>query len=141
MKLNTTSQYAIRVIGVISELNRMCTAKELSQQLDIPYKYLTKIMNQLAKSNLITSTRGREGGYSLAKEPSQIRILDVLDAVHENIENNECVLGIGVCCENGQCALHDSWIEKKNSLIKMFKDQTLENFYTQDTTKKSCLKR
>ena len=113
MKLNTTSQYAIRVIGVISELNRRCNAKELSIQLDIPYKYLTKIMNQLAKSNLIISTRGREGGYSLAKEPSQIRILDVLEAVHENIENNECVLGIGVCCENGQCALHDNWIEKK----------------------------
>ncbi|NQY25298.1 MAG: Rrf2 family transcriptional regulator [Campylobacteraceae bacterium] len=141
MKLNVTSQYAIRVIGLISELNRICNAKELSLQLNIPYKYLTKIMNELVKAGLILSTRGREGGYTLAKEPSKIRILDVLDAVHENIENNECILGIGVCCENGQCALHDSWIERKQSLIKMFKEQTVENFYYKDNEKKICLKR
>jgi Rrf2 family protein len=140
MKLNTTSQYAIRIMGVISELDKKCTSKELSQKLHIPYKYLTKIMNELVKAGLILSTRGREGGYTLAKDTSEIRILDILNAVHENIENDDCILGIGVCCENGQCALHDSWMERKQSLINMFKDQTVENFYSKDTKKNPCLK-
>lgn len=128
MKLNTTSQYAIRIMTHIAQnhdSNKLFKAKKISEQLDIPYKYLTAIMTQLSEANIIISTRGRDGGYSIAKDPTAIYLKDILLAVKECLHGNDCVLGIGLCQEDKKCALHDRWTVPKKNILEMFKDTTL----------------
>jgi len=127
MKLNTTSQYAIRIMTHIvqNQTQKLFNAKVISDILDIPYKYMTKIMSQLVEANIITSTRGREGGYALAKSPSSIHIVDLLEAVKECLHGKDCLLGVGLCSETKKCALHDNWEVPKKSILSMFKDTTL----------------
>ncbi len=87
MKLNTTSKYAIRILTLISKNDTdKYNAKMLSEILEIPYKYLTKLMTSLTKAGLITSQRGREGGYVLTKDSNDIFISDILEAVNESLE-------------------------------------------------------
>jgi len=85
MKLNTTSQYAIRIMTYIAQNKdiKLFKAKNISEILDIPYKYMTKIMAQLSSANIIISIRGRDGGYKLAKDPAMIKLIEVLEAVKE----------------------------------------------------------
>jgi len=129
MQLHNTSQYAIRLVSYIAKKDetQLCSAKELSQILTIPYKFLTKIMASLVRAELVISIKGREGGYRLAKKSSDIRVIDILDVFNERVNDNNCVLGIGECDCNNKCALHDQWIVPKNLIQKMFEETTLDN--------------
>jgi Rrf2 family protein len=105
---------------------KLLNATELSETLLIPYKFLTKIMTELVKANLIVSIRGREGGYAFAKPPSEIIISEILDVFGESIKDEQCVLGIGFCNGMCKCALHDQWMEPKRLMQQMFQESTLE---------------
>ena len=128
MKLNTTSQYAIRIMEFIAkDTKKLHNAKIISEQLSIPYKYLTKIMTQLIDAKLLLSIRGREGGYSMVKEASEIRIMDILEAVKECINSKNCLLGRGLCNETEKCSMHDMWEKPKNDILNMFGKTTLKD--------------
>ncbi len=135
MQLLNSSKYAIRILGYIAnhETQQLCNAKELSEALTIPYKFLTKIMIKLVKADLIISIRGREGGYKLSKPASSITITEILKHFNEFTEDKQCLLGIGVCDSKKKCALHDQWVKPKSMIKKMFENTTLadikgENF-------------
>lgn len=129
MQLLNSSKYAIRILGYIAnhETQQLCSAKELSETLDIPYKFLTKIMIKLVNADLIISIRGRDGGYKLAKLASSITIIEILNHFNEFSEQKQCILGIGLCDSKKKCALHDQWVKPKNMIKKMFESTTLED--------------
>lgn len=131
MKLNTTSQYAIRIMTHITKHNEQefHNAKNMSEQLNIPYKYLTKVMTQLVAANILMSTRGREGGYFMAKKADKIRIIDILNAVNESLHDTSCILGSSTCNPEKKCVLHDQWVRPKNSIITMFTSTTLSDIH------------
>ncbi len=129
MRLNNTSKYAIRILSYIANNNQQLhNAKELSETLDIPYKFLTKIMTELTKSNFIISTRGREGGYTLSRPTDEITIMDVLQNFNDIIYQKDCLLGIGKCDGSNKCGLHDQWVKPKKLIKKMFENTTLNDF-------------
>jgi Rrf2 family protein len=129
MQLLNSSKYAIRILGYIAnhESQQLCNAKELSEALTIPYKFLTKIMMKLVKADLVISIRGREGGYKLSKPASDITIIEILNHFNEFPEDQQCILGIGACNTKNKCALHDQWIKPKSMINKMFENTTLED--------------
>jgi len=128
MQLQNTSKYAIRILSYIAKYgtSRLYSAKELSNELNISYKFLTKIMIELVKSNFIISIKGRVGGYKLSKPANEISIFDILSSLKELDNDDMCILGIGVCDAANKCTLHDSWIEPKKLINKMYKDTTLD---------------
>ena len=128
MQLSKSSQYAIRILAYMSDHkdSKLLNATELSEVLCIPYKFLTKIMTEVVKSGLVTSVRGRDGGYSFGRSPSEIMVSEILDIFHDSIKDEQCVLGIGFCNGMCKCALHDPWMEPKHLMKKMFQESTLE---------------
>ena len=129
MTLSNTSQYAINIMVAITQHDeaKLLNAKRISDKFNIPYKYLTRIMPKLVEAKLIISTRGREGGYTLAKEASEINIVDILDSVKSFIDDSKCILTTSNCDENNKCALHDSWRKPKKAIGFMFKNTTLDS--------------
>ena len=135
MKLNNTSQYAIRILAYIADHKEktLFSATELSNELSIPYKFLTKIMTELVKTDFIESIRGREGGFKLKKSASEIKVDDILNIFNDSIKDEECILGIGFCNGMCKCALHDQWMEPKLLMQRMFRESSL-----QDIAGKGC---
>jgi len=135
MQLSNTSQYAIRILAYITDKkeSQLINATELSDVLSIPYKFLTKIMTELAKADLIVSIRGRDGGYKLKRRASDIIINDILDLFNDSIKDEQCVLGIGFCDGINKCSMHDQWMEPKLLMQKMFQESSL-----QDIAGKGC---
>jgi len=129
MQLHNTTQYAIRTLSYIAKHDNahLHNAKDLSDTLDIPYKFLTKIMTDLVKFEFIISIRGRDGGYKLAKEASTVTIMEILNKFNDPVNYEQCILGIGTCDSKNKCALHDQWVKPKDMIQKMFKETTLEN--------------
>jgi Rrf2 family protein len=109
----------------LEEEKQLLNATKLAQVLEIPYKYLTKIMTDIVKSGLISSIRGRDGGYKFEKPTSQITINEILKIFNDTIEDKECILGIGFCNRVCKCALHDQWMEPKLLMQRLFEESTL----------------
>jgi len=129
MVLSNSSQYAIRILAYMADQkdSQLINATELAEILYIPYKFLTKIMTELVKIDLVESIRGREGGFKLNKKSSDIMISDILDLFNDSIKDEQCVLGIGFCNGMCKCALHDQWMEPKLLLQKMFRESSLKD--------------
>ena len=129
MELNNTSKYAIRILNYIANHNdgKLLSAKEISQTLDIPYKFLTKIMTDLVKEGFIISIRGREGGNKLSRDASEISVMDILNTFNEFTNQTECLLGIGHCDATKQCALHKQWVQPKAMISEMFVNTSLKD--------------
>ncbi len=129
MKLNNTSQYAIRILAYIADHGEkgLLNATELSDKLTIPYKFLTKIMTELVKTDFVDSIRGREGGFKLKKNAVDIKVNDILMIFNDSVKEEECILGIGFCNGMCKCALHDQWMEPKLLLQKMFRESSLQD--------------
>jgi len=60
--------------------------KDISSNASIPQNYLEQLLNKLRKANLVISIRGAKGGYLLAKSPDEIKVLDVLVALEDDIK-------------------------------------------------------
>ena len=139
MQLSNTSRYAIRILVYMAKHpnKEHINATVLAEALSIPYKFLTKIMTELVNVGFIASIRGREGGYAFLKDPSEIKINDILKVFNDSIIDEECVLGIGFCKgddnKGKKCALHDQWVDSKKVLQKMFKESSIADITKEGT--------
>ena len=132
MILSTTSQYAIKVLIYMAEDNsKLYSVKELSKILEIPYKYLSKVMTNLSKKELIFAIQGRYGGFKLSKQKEEIKLKDILVAL-EDESFKQCVLGGGVCNQKNKCELHDTWDESKQTIQKSLLEVTLGELKNKD---------
>jgi Rrf2 family protein len=69
------------------------SAREIGRRFRLPLPVLTNILNQLARRGLVTSTRGPKGGYRLAREPNQISLANVIEAIEGSLKLTAC------CCD------------------------------------------
>ena len=129
MELNNTSKYAIRILGYIANYSegKLLSARELSEALNIPYKFLTKIVTDLVKEGYIISIRGGEGGNKLSSDAYKITLMEILNTFNELNNQAECILGIGPCDNKKRCSLHDQWLKPKSMINKMFQNTTLKD--------------
>jgi Rrf2 family protein len=82
------------------------TTTEISTRLRASEAHLSKVLQRLAKAGLVASTRGPKGGYSLAKGPGEISLLDVYEAMDGPLAARECLLGEPICA-GSQCIFGD----------------------------------
>ncbi len=136
MHFSKTAEYAIRVLSYLHRHNETThSVNLLHQELDLPYKYLTKLMTQLVKKGLVNASRGREGGVSLARDADKISLCDILEAIGESLEHDRCILGFDRCDGANPCALHDQWARPKEMIETMLTTTTLASLILNKETK------
>ena len=105
MCLTLESDYAVRIIGCLSAENKRIDAKNISERTGVSLRFALKILRKLVSAGLVKSYKGMQGGYELAKAPSEITMLDVIETVegsyylircHE--EEFVCTRGAKGCC-------------------------------------------
>ena len=83
MRISRSTSYAILALGYISENKdqKIILSQDIARKYDIPLEYLLKLLQQLVKANILHSKRGPHGGFSLAKSPSNITVLQIIEAI------------------------------------------------------------
>lgn len=81
--LGAGADYAIRALAEIARADRAPTADQIAAAQDIPKAFLTVILSQLGRAQIVRARRGRQGGYLLTRPPEAISMAEVLAAVHE----------------------------------------------------------
>lgn len=88
MKLSLKVEYACQVLaqlGYTVNTSELPHIEDLAKAESVPSNYLVQILNELRTAGLINSKRGKQGGYSLARQPSDITLYDVMKAVEGEI--------------------------------------------------------
>jgi len=110
MKLSKTSEYSLRVLSfMVNSDKQVFTAKYLVEKLNVPDKYLRRLMTDMSKRGFIKSLQGRDGGYVFAKNVDTIFISDVIDAVEGMDKYTGCIMGHESCNSENPCSLHKSY--------------------------------
>jgi Rrf2 family protein len=83
MKISRSAGYGLLAVGYIAQHRdkKIILSDTISQKYDIPLEYLLKIMQQLVRAGVLRSKRGPRGGFSLAKSPNKITMLEIVEAV------------------------------------------------------------
>jgi Rrf2 family protein len=120
MKLTMQGEYAIRAMVELAREHGkgLISAKKLAERQDIPLVFLTKILLILTKSGLLVSMRGSHGGIRLAKDPSEISILNIVEAIEGPIRLNICIGNAGVCGHTPACKVHNIWNNVQDSMVR-----------------------
>jgi Rrf2 family protein len=93
--LSKTAEYALRAITCLaSQLEQPIAADELAEATQVPRRYLNRVLQDLGRSDLVSSRGGPGGGYTLALDPSDISILDIVNAVSPLERIRNCPLGL-----------------------------------------------
>lgn len=126
MHFSKTAEYAIRVLSYLHRYNTTShSVNVIHKELNLPYKYLTKMVTDLVKKGLVNASRGREGGVSLAKNANDITLRDILEAIGEPLDSKRCILGFETCDASNPCALHNQWTKPKTIIETMLTTTTL----------------
>ncbi len=123
LKLSKKVEYGLIAIRHIASLNnQISTVKEISEKYAIPVDVLAKVMQKLTKGKLIISFQGSMGGYSLARRPDEISVMNVISVIEG------AQVGIAQCFteEEANCSIHLN-CTIKNPLSKI--QHSLENVF------------
>lgn len=119
MQITRQADYAVRAVLHLAEIKnggRAPTSKIASEE-HIPPSFLAKIVSQLSVAGLVQTSRGARGGVSLARDPSEITLLEVVEAIDGPIALNECVNDPKACPFGEKCKVHEIWCNAQADLI------------------------
>jgi len=111
MKLSTRARYGVRLMIVLAMNHGQGPVflKDIAKGENISEKYLSLIMIPLRSAGLVNSIRGANGGYTLAKDPSQISMKDVVDVLEGDSCLVDCVKDPSACPRVPICVSRDVW--------------------------------
>ena len=87
MKLKASVDYGVRAIMYLAVKGATCSSREISEEMSVPRDYLIQLALRLRNAGLIKARPGKNGGYVLAKEPSEITIGQILDAFDNDLKH------------------------------------------------------
>jgi Rrf2 family protein len=118
MNFSKSAEYALRVLSFMAaDHSQLFAADYLHQKLHIPQRYLRRLMTELSKKGLVESTMGRYGGFTFARDPSDIFLADIIIAVEGSVFINPCIMGFEECALKNPCPIHDRWERTRKSIM------------------------
>jgi Rrf2 family iron-sulfur cluster assembly transcriptional regulator len=116
---------ALAYLSLYSNKDKYIMVREISNELGIPYHFLSKIFQNLSTTKWVISKKGRNGGFTLAADPAQLTLMDIIkwsDGIHNF---NKCVLGDRECGQDYKCTLHNKCSDLRNRITEFFDTMTI----------------
>ncbi|SFV60794.1 Iron-sulfur cluster regulator IscR [hydrothermal vent metagenome] len=127
MQITTKGRYAINAMLDLSleYNNKPITLSVISERQNISLSYLEQLFTKLRRNNLVKSIRGPGGGYMLNKLPEDISIVDIIEAVDENVDLRRCK-GASNCNGGKRCISHVLWCDLSSQMRSFLKSINLK---------------
>lgn len=125
-----TCEYAIRAsifIASQSYKNNRVTIKDIAENIDSPKSFTAKILQILAKKEIVHSIKGIGGGFEIPKdEIKKINLAQIVTAIDGVAVFTNCALGLNHCCDERPCPLNSKFRSIREDLAKMLETTYLE---------------
>ena len=119
--------------------NTLFNSGEISEKLNAPKEFISKILQTLTISGIIGSKKGKDGGFFLQRDPSAVRIIDIIDAIDGLDSFKRCLLGFEGCSVDEPCPVHEKWGKLRNEAYSILSSETLADLRDKTINKLSSL--
>ncbi len=110
-RISRVTDYGIVVMAHLAERGDgdSHNARELAEDTQLPAPVVSKILKSLTRAGLLVSQRGSKGGYSLARSPREIPVVEMITALEGPVGITECTTHPGTCAQEANCQVRDPW--------------------------------
>ena len=120
LRIGKLTDYAVQIMSQLAKAKQeLMSATLLADKLHLSVPTVSKILKMLAEGSLVTSVRGAEGGYLLAKPAAEISIADVINAMEGGVAMTECCGHASECIISPRCTMQDNWKKINNAVQAM----------------------
>ena len=110
IRMSKLADYGTVVMAQMAHApERLQSTAQIAAHTRLPATTVSKVLKLLAKRVLVTAERGKHGGYRLSRQPAQISVAEIIDAVDGPFGLTECAAGSGLCTLESSCALRSQW--------------------------------
>lgn len=122
-------EYGLQAVLYLAalETTEVIPAEAISKKLEIPKEFISKILQSLTDSGIIYSKKGKSGGFALAKNPAEIKLIDIVTAIDGLDIFTKCVLGFPKCSPVHPCPVHDRWGKLRTEAYEMLSSESLKD--------------
>ena len=139
MNITSKGRYALRVMLDLAQHREegYISLKTIADRQGYPMKYLEMIVGSLKREGLVASTRGKEGGYRLLRDPEDYTIGEILRCIEDNLAPVACIKAGDICCEHaGECMTVPMWKELDDITNAYLDGVSLQDLLTGEKWKK-----
>lgn len=127
IKLSTKGRYGVRAMLELAKRygDGPILMSTIAEEQEISRKYLHALLTSLKSSGLVNSSRGVRGGYSLSREPSEIHLDEIVEALEGPTAIVHCANGNGRCSRASICAVKELWEDVSHTITQKLNTFTL----------------
>ena len=129
--LSNACKYAIRAIlylAIETDEEKKIGVKKISEELETPQPFLAKLLQQLTKAKLVSSTKGPNGGFYLTKKDKKNAVWDIVINIDGTAKFDDCFLGLSTCSDANPCPIHFIVSPFKEKLLENLRDKTIMQY-------------
>lgn len=122
-------KYAIRAVlflAINSDEDNKIGVEEIADRLDVSRHFLAKILQQLTKNRMISSVKGRNGGFYLTEKNRSSYLVSVIESFDGPGVFTDCVLGLESCSNEKPCPYHDTMMQYRRAFMDQIQNETFE---------------
>jgi Rrf2 family protein len=129
MRLSTRGRYGTRLMVDLAQhyADGPIPLAEIAKRQDLSAKYLEQLIILLKGTGLIRSTRGRLGGYMLAKRPEEINLGEIIETLEGRLAIVDCVTEPDLCDRSPDCPTRGIWVGMTDILKKQLFSLNLQD--------------
>jgi Rrf2 family iron-sulfur cluster assembly transcriptional regulator len=137
MRLTTKGRFAVTAMIdlALRQGTGPVTLAAISQRQQISLSYLEQLFGKLRRNDLVESTRGPGGGYSLGRKPADITVAEIITSVDEPIDATHCAGKENCLGEAGRCMTHDLWSSLNEHMVAFLDSVNLQTLVDQQLAK------
>lgn len=130
LKISEAASLALHTMYYITttEEDKLINTKDISDSLQVSEAHLRKVVQRLVKAGYLETFRGPRGGIKLAKQPEEISLMDIYEAIEAPMILSDCLLNEKYCGE-GQCMLSDLIVNINQKVVEYFKNTNLSGLH------------
>jgi len=137
MRLTTKGRFAVTAMIDLGlrQSNGPVTLAAISQRQQISLSYLEQLFGKLRRNELVESTRGPGGGYTLARSPVDITVAEIITSVDEPMDATQCAGKENCLGEGARCMTHDLWASLNTRMFEFLDSVTLQKLVDEQLAK------
>ena len=127
--ISNSSKYAIKAVlylALHSNEDHKIMVKDIAEPINVPQAYIAKLLQELAKENMISSTRGPKGGFYLNSDNENQPVINILNIIDGENRLTSCMLSLEKCNEEKPCPLHNILSQSRKGILKILNDMTIK---------------
>ena len=126
--ISQACKYGIRAMVYLAQHESgSLLSRDIAHALHVPEYFLAKILQDLSRSRLLDSFKGRGGGFRLGRPADRITLLEVIEAIDGPNFGQNCLLGLPECSDSSPCPLHYQWSGIRATILQMLERTTIQH--------------